>query len=357
MNTAIAATSAATIAAASAVTADAHREADVPEQMQAIVGEQYGTADVLEVRTVDVPAPAADEVLVRVAAAGVDRGVWHLMTGLPYAVRLAGHGIRRRSSRSSASIWPAPSSPPAPTSPTSPSATRCTASATAPSPTTPWPRPPSSPTAPTTSRSSRRRPSRSRAAATQALFDIGAAEAGQRVLVLGASGGVGSFVVQLAHAHGLHVTGVASAAKAGYVTELGADVVLDYRTDDFTDEQPFDLIIDIGGRNRVSKLRSALTRTGTLVIVGGEDGGKVTGGTGRQLRAMLRSPFVSQRMTTFVSDETAAKRTALHELVADGRITAPVDRTYPLDRAADALHDLEVGNLRGKAVITIGGRS
>ena len=356
--TAIAATSAATIAATSAATADARREADVPEQMQAVVGEQYGTADVLEVRTVEVPTPAADEVLVRVAAAGVDRGVWHLMTGLPYAVRLAGYGIRRPKQpilgldlagtvvATGADVTDFTVGDEVYGIGNGTFADYAVAKAT----------------------KLAHRPDHitaeqaatlaiSGGTATQALFDIGAAEAGQRVLVLGASGGVGSFVVQLAHAHGLHVTGVASAAKADYVTELGADVVLDYRTDDFTDEQPFDLIIDIGGRNRVSKLRSALTRTGTLVIVGGEDGGKVTGGTGRQLRAMLRSPFVSQRMTTFVSDETAAKRTALHELVADGRITAPVDRTYPLDRAADAVHDLEVGNLRGKAVITIGGES
>ena len=331
-------------------------EADrVPRQMSAAVQDRYGDATTIEIRTVEVPTPAADEVLVRVAAAGVDRGIWHLMTGLPYAVRLAGFGVRR------------------PKQPvlgldlagtvvavgrqvtefdvgdevygigTGSYAEYAVAKAT----------------------KLARRPDHitaeqaatlaiSGATATQALFDVGGAEAGQRVLILGASGGVGSFAVQLAHAHGLHVTGVASAAKADHVSGLGADVVLDYRTDDFCDEQPFDLIIDIGGRNRISKLRSALTRRGTLVIVGGEGGGKITGGALRQVRAMLRSPFVSQRMTAFMSDETAASRTTLHELVTQGRIVAPVDRTFPLERAGSAIDDLAAGRLSGKAVITIG---
>ena len=356
--TAIAATTAATIAAAEHHTADVDDAGTSPQQMRAVVQDRFGGPDVLDVRTVDVPTPDRDEVLVRVAAAGVDRGTWHLMTGLPYAVRLAGYGFRRPKQ-------PIPGLDLAGTVVavgrdvtdfavgdevygigTGSFAEYAVAEAA----------------------KLARRPdhisveqaatlSVSGATATQALFAIGGAEAGQRVLILGASGGVGSFAVQLAHAHGLHVTGVASSAKADHVAELGADVVLDYRNDDFTDEEPFDLIVDIGGRNRISKLRSALTRNGTLVIVGGEGGGRFTGGSGRQVRAMIRSPFVSQRLTTFISDETAAKRIALHELVEQGRIVAPVDRTFPLDRAAAALHDLEAGRLRGKAVITIGGAS
>jgi NADPH:quinone reductase-like Zn-dependent oxidoreductase len=191
------------------------------------------------------------------------------------------------------------------------------------------------------------------AAACQALFDVGRAEPGQRVLVLGASGGVGSFAVQLAHRHGVHVTGVASDAKRDYVSKLGADVVLDYRVDDFTDQAPFDLIVDIGGRNRLSALRRALTRRGTLVIVGGEGGGSITGGSGRQLRAIILSRFVPQRLTAFISDEASARRTPVHELALTGDLVAPVDRTYPLERAAAAMRDLAAGRLRGKAVITI----
>lgn len=352
--TATTATSAASIAAAASTRTDGTSR----EQMRAIVQDRYGDADVLELRTVDVPTPADDEVLVRVAAAGVDRGVWHLMTGLPYAVRLAGYGIRRPK-------YPTLGLDLAGTVVavgtdvtdfavgdevygigTGTFAEYATAKATKlahrPDHVTPE-------QAATLAVSG--------ATAEQALFDIGHAEAGQRVLILGASGGVGSFAVQLAHAHGLHVTGVASAAKADHVTGLGADVALDYRSDDFTDEEPFDLIIDIGGRNRVSTLRSALTETGTLVIVGGEDGGRVTGGVGRQVRAVMRSPFVSQRLTMFISDESAAKRTRLHQLVEQGRIVAPIDRTFPLERVASAIDDLAAGRLRGKAVITIGAAS
>ena len=353
--TATTATSAASIAAAASAPDDVGAG---QQQMKAIVQERYGDADALELRDVDVPSPAAHEVLVRVAAAGVDRGVWHLMTGLPYAVRLAGYGLLRPKQQilglDLAGTVAAVGTDVTDFAVgdevygigTGSYAEYAVAEAT----------------------KLARRPAHvtpeqaatlaiSGGTAEQALFDVGGAEPGQRVLILGASGGVGSFAVQLAHAHGLHVTGVASAAKADHVTRLGADVVLDYRADDFTDEQPFDLIIDIGGRNRLSTLRSALTRRGTLVIVGGEDGGKVTGGSGRQVRAMIRSPFVTQRMTTFISDETAAKRTSLHELVEQGRVIAPVDRTVPLERAARAIDDLAAGRLRGKAVITIGGVS
>jgi NADPH:quinone reductase-like Zn-dependent oxidoreductase len=192
--------------------------------------------------------------------------------------------------------------------------------------------------------------------ACQALFDVGRAESGQRVLVLGASGGVGSFAVQLAKARGLHVTAVASGAKRDHVLALGADVVLDYAVDDFTEQPPFDLIIDVGGRNKLSTLRRAITGDGTLVIVGGENGGSITGGTGRQLRAMLLSPFVSQRLTSFIAKETVDRWAQLRELVESGDVTAPVDRTYRLDEAVDALDDLEAGRVRGKAVIVVAPR-
>ena len=138
------------------------------------------------------------------------------------------------------------------------------------------------------------------------------------------------------------------------LVEDGADVVLDYTRDDFADEAPFDLIIDIGGRNKLSKLRRALTPKGTLVIVGGEGGGKVTGGAGRQLRAMLLSPFVSQRLTAFISKEEAEAWTALRDLIDAGRITAPVDRTYELTQTAEAIEDLASGKVQGKAVVTVG---
>lgn len=326
-----------------------------PATMRAVVQHEYGSPDVLQIATVARPRPEADEVLVKVAAAGVDRGVWHLVHGEPYAVRVVGFGVRRPKQ-------PIPGLDLAGTvvevgAEVTDFAVgdevygvgvgayaeyaRATAAKLA-------HRPPSLPVEQAAALAI------SGSTASQALFDIGRAESGQRVLILGASGGVGSYAVQLAKAHGLEVTAVASGAKRDHVLQLGADVALDYAVDDFSQQPPFDLIIDIGGRNRLSKLRGALTRTGTLVIVGGEDGGRITGGVGRQLRAMLLSPFVSQRLTSFIAKEGAETWAPLRELVASGGVTAPVDRTYPLEGVADALRDLEAGRLRGKAVITFG---
>lgn len=345
----------ATIAAAAAAegTDASHRDHADVETMQAMVQRRYGGPETLAPTVVPRPTVGDDEVLIRVCAAGVDRGVWHLMTGLPYVVRLVGYGLRRPKQPvpgldvagivvavgadvdefvvgdavygvgigSYAEYARAKAAKLAHRPPGLTAAQAATLAI-------------------------------SGATAAQAL-EIGRAEPGQRVLILGASGGVGSFAVQIARARGLHVTGVASAAKADHVRSLGAQAVLDYRADDFTEEAPFDLIIDIGGRNRLSKLRRALTRRGTLVIVGGEGGGRFTGGAGRQLRAMLLSPFVSQRLTTFVADESAASWAPLRDLVEAGRIVAPVEHTYALADAATALADLEAGRIRGKAAIVV----
>lgn len=322
--------------------------------MTAIVQSRYGSADTLSVATIDRPTIESDQVLVRVRAAGVDRGVWHLMTGMPYAVRLAGYGIRRPKQavpgldlagtvvevgRDVTEFAPGDEVYGVGAGTFAEYAVADAAKLV-------------------------RRPEGltptqaavlaiSGGTASQALFDHGAAAPGQRVLILGASGGVGSYAVQLAHVHGLHVTGVASAAKADRVRALGADVVLDYATDDFSDEPAFDLIVDIGGRNRLSKLRRSLTERGTLVIVGGEGGGPITGGVGRQLRATIVSRFVSQKLTTFIAREQATAWRHLGDLVADGTIIAPIDGTYQLADAASALRDLEAGRVSGKAVITV----
>ena len=322
--------------------------------MRAVIQRRYGPSDQLEVTTVPRPTIGADEALLRVRAAGVDRGVWHLMVGLPWVVRLAGYGVRRPKQ-------PVPGLDVAGTVvevgaevdgfevgdevygiATGAYAEYAGAKA-----------------AKLAHRPDSLAPEQaatiaiSGGTATQAVLDVGRAEAGQRVLVLGASGGVGSFATQIAHAHGLHVTGVASGAKADYVRTLGADVVLDYATDDVGAQAPFDLIVDIGGRNRLSKLRRALAPRGTLVIVGGEGGGRITGGAGRQLRALALSPFVRQRLTTFVADEDARAWAPLRDLLATGEVVAPVDRTYDLAHVADAIDDLEAGRVRGKAVIVI----
>ena len=191
--------------------------------------------------------------------------------------------------------------------------------------------------------------------ALQALTDAGSVEPGQRVLIIGASGGVGSYAVQLAKALGAaEVTGVCSTAKLDLVRSLGADKVIDYTRQDFADGTArYDLILDIGGNSSLSRLRSALTPTGTLVIVGGEEGGKWTGGFGRSLRAPLLSPFVRQRLTMLASKERASDQERLTPLIEAGTVTPSIDSTYPLDRVPEAMRHLETGRVRGKVVITI----
>ncbi|MGA7280937.1 MAG: NAD(P)-dependent alcohol dehydrogenase, partial [Acidimicrobiia bacterium] len=191
--------------------------------------------------------------------------------------------------------------------------------------------------------------------ALQALTDVGGVQAGQSVLVIGASGGVGTYAVQLAKALGATVTGVASASKGDLVRSLGADVVIDYAAGDYLDgEARYDLIVDIGGLNSVTRLRKALNKTGTLVIVGGEGGGSVTGGIGRQLRAKMLSPFVTQRLTFFLSSEHHSHMERLARFMDEGDVSPAVGCRYRLGQVPEAIADLEAGRTRGKSVIVVG---
>jgi NADPH:quinone reductase-like Zn-dependent oxidoreductase len=172
------------------------------------------------------------------------------------------------------------------------------------------------------------------------------------VLIIGASGGVGTYAVQLAQALGAEVTGVSSTAKVDLVRSIGADHVIDYTREDFADGvNRYDLILDIGGNSRLSRLRRALASRGTLVIVGGE-GAKWTG-VGRQLRALALSPFVGQRLTFFVSKHRLADLEALRRFMEAGQVTPIVDQTFPLAEVPDAIRHLEAGQSRGKIAITI----
>ncbi len=190
--------------------------------------------------------------------------------------------------------------------------------------------------------------------ALRALRDVGRIRAGQRVLITGASGGVGSYAVQLAVAFGAEVTGVASTAKLDLVRSLGAAHALDYTREDFADGAPgYDLILDIAGNPTLSRLRRALAPTGTAVIVGGEEGGDFSGGMNRQFRALALSPFVKQRLAMAVAAERGSDLVTLAELIEAGSVTPSVDRTYPLEEAATAMRHLEAGAVRGKAVITL----
>jgi NADPH:quinone reductase-like Zn-dependent oxidoreductase len=182
----------------------------------------------------------------------------------------------------------------------------------------------------------------------------GRIQAGQHVLILGASGGVGSYAVQLAKALGAEVTGVASTSKLDLVKALGADHVIDYTHDDFAATgNRYDLIIDIAGNPSLSRLRRALTPTGTAVITGGEEGGNLTGGMNRQLGALILSLFVRQRLTTVINKESGANLVPLTELIEAGTVMPSIDRTYPLDQAPEAMRQLDAGKVRGKIAITV----
>lgn len=322
--------------------------------MRAIVQDRYGSSDVWQLEEIDQPVPAADEVLVRVHAAGLDRGTWHTMTGLPYLMRVMGFGFQRPKNR-------VPGLDVAGTVVAVGSAvTKFTPgdevfgiskgsyadyavaleNKTALKPTTlSWEQAGVVPISGLT--------------ALQALRAGGLA-ADQHVLIIGASGGVGSYAVQLAKAQGAEVTGVCSTAKTDLVRSLGADHVIDYTTDDFADgTHRYDFVLDIGGNTKLSRLRRTLTARGTLVIVGGENGGKVTGGFGRSLRAPLLSLFVRQRLKMFANKETAEDLVPLTELIDAGKLAPSIDRAYPLEQAREAMRALEAGKVKGKIAITI----
>lgn len=326
------------------------------DSMQAVVQEAYGGPEVLRLERIPIPPVGPDEVLIRVRAAGVDRGTWHMMTGRPYLMRVIGFGFRRPKNRvpglDVAGTVAAVGS----------DVTRFTAGDEV------FGISKGSFAEFAVAREDKvaRKPDRltfeqaaavpvSAGTALQALTDAGRLESGQSVLVLGASGGVGTYAVQLATALGAEVTGVCSGAKADLVRSLGAVHVLDYASDDFADGTGhWDLIIDIGGNNPLRRLRRALTPKGTLVIVGGEEGGRWTGGFGRSLRAPMSSPFVPQRLVMLASKERASDQERLTPLLESGRITPAIDRTYPLDRVGEALREIQSGTARGKFVIVVG---
>jgi NADPH:quinone reductase-like Zn-dependent oxidoreductase len=325
--------------------------------MSALVQDRYSSApeDLFRLAEIDRPTIGDDEVLVRIHAASVDRGTWHIMSGLPYAIRLAGFGLRRpkyaNPGRSLAGTVEAVGAGATGLSPgdevfgmsTSTFAEYAAARAG----------------------KLARKPANlsfgqaaavpvSGSTALQAVRDHGRVQAGERVLIIGASGGVGSFAVQIAKGAGADVTGVCGTAKVDMVRALGADSVIDYTRADFADGGPrYDVILDIGGNARLSRLRRALTPRGRLVIVGGETHGRLLGGSGRQIRATLLSPFLSQKLGTFVATENAADLSALRELIGAGTITPAIERTYALAEVPAAIRHLMDGQARGKLAVTI----
>lgn len=322
--------------------------------MKAITQDRYGSADVLELRDIDRPAAGDHEVLIQVHAAGLARGVLHVMTGEPYLMRLMGFGLLKPKNpvlgmdvagtvvetgarvtrfragdevfgiaKGSYAEYAAASEDKLSLKPEGLTFEQAAAISV------------------------------SGLTALRAL-DAAGVGPGSSVLVVGASGSVGTYAVQIAVALGATVTGVASGAKAELVTSLGAEHVIDYTREDLADgEHTYDVVLAIGGTASVSHLRRALTPRGTLVIVGGESGSTWSPGLGRQLNAALASPFVSQRLTTVLNKEHYSGLERLAELATAGQLVPCIERSYPLAQAPDAVRRLEEGDIHGQVVITI----
>lgn len=325
--------------------------------MQAIVQDKYGSAEVLQLREVEKPKIAAGEVLVRVKAAGVDRGVWHMVTGQPYLMRAMGFGLRAPKTKTPgmdlAGVVEAVGE----------NVTRFKkgdevfgtaigAEAFA-------------EFAKLNENKLAFKPANlsfeeaaavpvSALAALKGVRDVAKVQPGQSVLIIGASGGVGHFAVQIAKSLGAVVTGVASTAKLDMVREVGADHVIDYTKEEITDSgAQYDVILDIGGNRKLLKLRRALAKKGTLVITGGEGGGKWFGGIDRQLRALMWSPFISQKLTSYISMENQEDLQTLKQMAEQGKLKPVVDRTFPLAKTPEAIRYLESGRAKGKIAVSL----
>jgi NADPH:quinone reductase-like Zn-dependent oxidoreductase len=190
--------------------------------------------------------------------------------------------------------------------------------------------------------------------ALQAVRDKGGVKAGQTVLIIGAAGGVGSFAVQVARALGARVTGVCSTKQVEVVLSIGAEDAIDYTLEDFTElGRHWDVIVETAGARPLAELRRALTPRGTLVIVGGEGGGKWVGKAGRMVQAPMMSPFISQRLTTMVVEHNGADLIVLKDLIEAGGVTPVIGKTYALSEVPDAIRDLEQRRTQGKLVVKI----
>ncbi len=324
--------------------------------MKAIVQDNYGVpGDVLRIEEIDRPEVGDDEVMIRVHAAGVGRDVVHRTTGMPMAIRLAGYGLRAPTVRTPGSdvagvveavgkdvttatvgdevfgvgigsfaeyaVASAAKIAPKPANLTFPQAAAIPIAALT---------------------------------ALQAIRDRAEVREEQTVLVVGASGGVGSFAAQIASAFGARVTGVCSTAKVDMVRALGVDEVIDYRFDDFADRtRRYDAIIDVGGNSSLSRLRRALSPRGTLVIAGGETDGRLLAGAGRQVRALTISPFLRQRLRTVLCSHNREDLIVLTKLIESGRVAPVVGTSFALGEAPAAIQRVADGQACGKVVITV----
>lgn len=323
--------------------------------MKAVVQDRFGPPDVLQLMDIDVPEVGADDVLVRVHAAALNPADWHILRGDPLVARLMGVGLTRPKARvagiDAAGVVEAVGANvrqlragdavlgfsrgafaeyacaaadkvvPKPASLTFEQAAAVPVAATT---------------------------------ALRGIRDVGEVQAGQRVLVNGAGGGVGTYAVQIAAALGAEVTGVCSARNAELVRSLGAAHVIDYTSEDFADQRTrYDVILDNVSSLPLARLRGTLTAKGTLVLNGGGSPGHVFGPVAGILQAMAVSAFVSQRLRPLPSRQNRAELLAVTRLIEDGKLMPVVDRIYSLAETAAGLRTLEQGHARGKVVVTV----
>ena len=321
--------------------------------MKAIVQDTYGSAEALQLEDIDRPAPGDGEVLVRVGAASLFIGDWHVMTGLPYVFRLVnGFGkpkVRVRGQDLAGTVETVGAG-------VTEFATGDEIFGTCNGSFAEYATARQDKIAPKPSNLTFEQAAAVPITGTTALQAVrrGGVRAEQKALVIGAAGGVGSFIVQIAKASGARVTGVCSTAQVDLVRSIGADEVIDYTRQDFTETgERYDVILETAGRHPVPQLRRALAPKGTLVIVGSEGGGKWFGGISRQMRAQLISPFVGQKMGTFVAKLNGEDLLTLKELIEAGKVTPVIGATLPLESVSDAVQHMEQGHARGKIVITI----
>jgi len=327
--------------------------------MKAIVQDRFGSADVLELRDIDPPPVGDHDVLVRVHAAGSGPDVWHLMTGEPYFARLMPDFRKMHPAprgRDVAGVVEAVGGSVtrfAPGDPVMGIAEGSFAELAVARSDKLVPKP-----ARLTFEQAAAAPI-SGLTALQALRDVCRVRPGQRALVIGAAGGVGTLAVQIAKAFSAHVTGVCGDAKAELVRAVGADEVIDYTREDVTDgRRQWDAILDTAGRRPLSRLRRALTPNGTLAIVGGDGGGKWTGGFSRQIvRAPLLSLLSRQSLKPVIATEGLDDLEALARLIETADVTPVVGSTYPLVDAAEAVREIGRGHALGKVVVVVHGSS
>jgi len=324
--------------------------------MKAITQTAFGSADVLQLSEVPRPRPRTGEVLVRVSAASPNPWDWHFMRGLPYISRLAGAGLRKpKNSILGSDVAGQVEAVGAGVTQLEPGdevygfvGAGAFAEYLAVPESFLGPKPgdltfEQAATLPLAGMT-----------ALQGLRDVGAIRAGQHVLIIGASGGVGTLAVQIAKSFEATVTGVCSTPNVELVRSLGADHVIDYTRNDVTQsDTTYDLILQLAGTTWPGAFRRILSPSGTLVLSSGDSTGRLIGPMNRMAAAVISSAFTSQTMRPLTTKRSRRDLEDLRDLVEDGRLAPVIDRTYPLSAAAEAVRHLESGHVRGKLAISV----